>query len=214
MSDDMSLEVAPVMDPVEDQVQGVAKGGVEQGMALCMSGGGYRAMLFHLGVLWRLNELRLLKTLRRVSSVSGGSITAAVLGFRWDQLDFDQDGVARAFKEKVVEPIRDLADQRLDVASIIKGLFSPGSVADKVANAYDKRLFKGKTLQDLPDDKDGAPRFVINATNIQSGALWRFSRPYMGIGGSVGSIVRSLRSPRPLQHPRRFHRFSRPRFSS
>ncbi len=180
MSDDMSLEVAPVMDPVEDQVQGVAKGGVEQGMALCMSGGGYRAMLFHLGVLWRLNELRLLKTLRRVSSVSGGSITAAVLGFRWDQLDFDQDGVARAFKEKVVEPIRDLADQRLDVASIIKGLFSPGSVADKVANAYDKRLFKGKTLQDLPDDKDGAPRFVINATNIQSGALWRFSRPYMG----------------------------------
>jgi hypothetical protein len=27
------------------------------GMALCLSGGGYRAMLFHLGTLWRLNEL-------------------------------------------------------------------------------------------------------------------------------------------------------------
>ena len=26
------------------------------GTALCLSGGGYRAMLFHVGVLWRLNE--------------------------------------------------------------------------------------------------------------------------------------------------------------
>ncbi|HEX6200387.1 MAG TPA: patatin-like phospholipase family protein, partial [Thermoanaerobaculia bacterium] len=32
------------------------------------------------------------------------------------------------------------------------------------------------TLQDLPD----RPRFVINATNVQSGALWRFSKPYAG----------------------------------
>ena len=31
------------------------------------------------------------------------------------------------------------------------------------------------TLQDLPD----RPRFVFNATNLQSGALWRFSKPYM-----------------------------------
>ena len=29
----------------------------EQGVALCLSGGGYRAMVFHLGALWRLNEL-------------------------------------------------------------------------------------------------------------------------------------------------------------
>ncbi len=27
------------------------------GMGLCLSGGGYRAMLFHLGAIWRLNEL-------------------------------------------------------------------------------------------------------------------------------------------------------------
>ena len=47
----------------------------EAGMALCLSGGGYRAMLFHAGCLWRLNELGLLSSLKRVSSVSGGSIT-------------------------------------------------------------------------------------------------------------------------------------------
>jgi NTE family protein len=46
-------------------------------LALCLSGGGYRAMVFHLGALIRLNELGLLPRLKRVSSVSGGSITSA-----------------------------------------------------------------------------------------------------------------------------------------
>lgn len=52
-------------------------------IALCLSGGGYRAMLFHLGALFRLNEAGLLLKLTRVSSVSGGSITAAVLALKW-----------------------------------------------------------------------------------------------------------------------------------
>jgi NTE family protein len=44
-----------------------------------------------------------------------------------------------------------------------------------VRAAYDRHLFRGATLQSLPD----RPHFVINATNVQSGALWRFSKPYM-----------------------------------
>ena len=44
----------------------------EHGTALCLSGGGYRAMLFHAGVLWRLNDAGLLPSLRRVSSVRAG----------------------------------------------------------------------------------------------------------------------------------------------
>ena len=43
-------------------------------------------------------------------------------------------------------------------------------------DAYRKHLFGNATLQDLPRDP---PRIVINSTNVQSGALWRFSRPYM-----------------------------------
>ena len=49
------------------------------------------------------------------------------------------------------------------------------TIGDKVAAAYNKHLFDDSTLQDLPD----WPRFVINATNVQSGALWRFMKPYM-----------------------------------
>ena len=55
------------------------------------------------------------------------------------------------------------------------GAILAGRISDRVANAYDEHLFKGATLQDLPDE----PRFVINATNVQSGALWRFMKPYM-----------------------------------
>jgi NTE family protein len=153
------------------------------GIALCLSGGGYRAMLFHAGALWRLNEFGLLFRLRRISSVSGGSITAAVLGAKWTRLawqDFNEQSrttrtVAQSFAQQVVEPIRRLAAQRIDVGAILHGLLLPGSAGNGLARAYRKHLFGKITLQDLPDE----PRFVINATNVRSGALWRFSKPYM-----------------------------------
>jgi NTE family protein len=148
-----------------------------EGIALCLSGGGYRAMLFHVGALWRLNQLGYLRKLSRVSSVSGGSIIAGMLGLRWKQLQFDANGVATNLDALVFQPIRELASTTIDRAAILKGTFLPGSVGERVAAAYDKLLFKGATLQDLPDDSQG-PRFVINASNVQSGALWRFSRPF------------------------------------
>src|SRR5438270_3061057 len=88
------------------------------GIALCLSGGGYRAMVFHLGTLWRLNETGLLKQLNRVSSVSGGSITAAMLGLQWTKLIFNGKGVATNLLELVINPVLSLADHTLDVGSI------------------------------------------------------------------------------------------------
>jgi NTE family protein len=61
--------------------------GPEDGVALCLSGGGYRAMLFHVGALWRINELGLLPRLARISSVSAGSIVAGLLGLRGRDAD-------------------------------------------------------------------------------------------------------------------------------
>lgn len=56
----------------------------------------------------------------------------------------------------------------------------PGtSVADPIARAYRRHLFGEATLQQLPSDTEG-PRFVINATNVQTKVLWRFSKPFMG----------------------------------
>jgi NTE family protein len=141
--------------------------------ALCLSGGGYRAMVFHIGVLWRLYETGVLKSIKRISSVSGGSITAGQLALAWRSLKFDS--VAGDFVPKLVEPLRAFAGVTIDAESVILGALLPGSVGDRIAKAYDEHLFHGKTLQDMPDE----PRFVINATNVQSGALWRFMKPYM-----------------------------------
>jgi len=152
---------------------------VGDGVALCLSGGGYRAMVFHVGVLWRLNEAGLLPTLTLVSSVSGGSITAGVLAMNWADLDFDESGVAPTdrFRTAVVDPVRAMAGQSVDIASVLAGLGLPFvSIADRVVTAYRQHLFGTKTLQDLPDD----PFFVFNATNLETADLMRFSKPYLG----------------------------------
>ncbi|MDQ4099549.1 MAG: patatin-like phospholipase family protein [Chloroflexota bacterium] len=166
---------SPTTDtPVELIPADAPERGPERGIALCLSGGGYRAMLFHLGALWRLNELGYLPRLDRVSSVSGGSIAAGVLGLAWPKLDFD-GGVGRGFSEAVAAPIRALAGETIDLSAVLRGLLGPGSANDRVVRAYKHHLYGDHTLQDLPD----RPRFVINATNLQSGVLWRFSKPYM-----------------------------------
>jgi NTE family protein len=157
-------------------VHGDPEGAPEQGIALCLSGGGYRAMLFHTGLLWRLSEAGMLPRLDRVSSVSGGSITAGVLAMNWPHLAFDAQGVATQFVPQVVEPLRALGARHVDVTSIALGLGLPfTSISDRVVKAYRRELFGEATLQDLPE----TPRFVINATNLESGVLMRFSRPYL-----------------------------------
>ena len=156
------------------------------GIGLCLSGGGYRAMLFHLGVLWRLAELGYLGSgprqgkhgaignIQRVSSVSGGSIVAGVLGLAWDDLKVDDEHLLDRFRELVVNPVQDFAGRT--TVSIWTAAWSAivSTVNKRVTRVYRRHLFGRKTLQDLPD----SPRFVINATNLQSGALWRFSKPF------------------------------------
>lgn len=132
-------------------------------------------MLFHVGSLWRLYESGLLGKVKRISSVSGGSITSAMLGLGWSDLMAPAAPSREMFEEKLVQPIRRLAAVTIDAAAIIGGIALPGTISDKIQSAYRKHLFGDATLQDLPD----APRFVINAANIQSGALWRFMKPYM-----------------------------------
>ena len=155
----------PVRDPA-------TIAGPKPGIALCLSGGGYRAMVFHLGALWRLNELGFLPKLDQVSSVSGGSIIAGVLALNWTRLSFDGSGVASNFAEQVARPIRQMAGINVDSKSILEGLLLPGAVGDFVAGKYEKHLFGSATLQDLPDKA----QFVFNATNVQSAALFRMTK--------------------------------------
>ncbi len=174
MADDASQAPTELKSPVRTIPPDSKAKGVEPGMALCLSGGGYRAMVFHMGVIWRLHETGLLNTLKRISSVSGGSITAGVLALKWDKLA-GQPFERKSFEREFIAPLSALARETIDVGSATLGLMWPGGVSGRIAASYDKYLFHGATLQNLPDE----PRFVINATNVQSGALWRFMKPYM-----------------------------------
>src|ERR1017187_1457519 len=106
---------SPALSPVHDQPGDPAQ--PSDGVALCLSGGGYRAMLFHLGALWRLNELAYLPKLARISSVSGGSITAGVLAHRWTKLAFVDD-IATKFDEEVVATLRAMAHETIDIGDV------------------------------------------------------------------------------------------------
>lgn len=145
----------------------------QPGVGLALSGGGFRAMLFHVGALRRLHEVGALAHVERISSVSGGSIAAARLALAWDAITAPGATMA-TFEEKVQEPLFDFAGSKLDARRGIEGVLRPrSSIADQVAKAYDD-FFDGARLQQLPDE----PRFVFCATNMGSGSLLRFAKPY------------------------------------
>ena len=152
--------------------------GMEPGIGLAMSGGGFRAVLFHVGALWRLNELGVLAKLDRISSVSGGSIVNGVLATRWSSLTFDANGVAGNFGALIVDPLRAFCTKDVDTWAIAKGALNPFRTAGEyVAQAYRDDLALGVPLRQLATDR---PRFVFNSTNLQTGVTFRFSKPYCG----------------------------------
>lgn len=163
--------------------------GSDKLIGLAMSGGGFRATLFHLGALIRLNEFGYLPKLDRISSVSGGSITNGLLAVCWNRLNFDPiTGTASQFDSLIVGPLRDFCGHSIDAAAIGEG-YLPGllksavgsslglsDVSEHIESHYET-LFGGKiTLQDIPE----RPRFIFNATNFSTGVDFRFSKPYAG----------------------------------
>jgi len=147
----------------------------DQSVLLTLSGGGYRAMLFHVGALWKLNEIGELWRLAHISSVSGGSVVAGVLAMNWPRLEFAK-GVATNFRDLVADPLMRLASWTLDVPAGVSGLMPFCSAARTMEYLYKRLLFGKTTLANLPE----SPRFTFNATNLQTGALWTFERETMG----------------------------------
>ena len=67
-------------------------------IGLALSGGGYRATAFHLGTLKKLHQLGILSQIGVISSISGGSITAA--SYCLDNQPFE------VFEQKLIESLR------------------------------------------------------------------------------------------------------------
>jgi NTE family protein len=159
-------------------------------LGLCLSGGGYRAMLFHAGSLSRLNEAGLLAKIGMISSVSGGSIASGLLAYVWPRLDF-HDGVAVNFKAEYLDRILAFSQVFADVPSFLKGVFNPfSSAALEAAKVFERQLFDGRSpqLRELPQ----SPWFVFCSSNLSTGSLFRMSNRYIAdyrIGMSLKPVL-------------------------
>ena len=140
-------------------------------VGLALSGGGFRATLFHLGAAWRLNELTLLGEIHRISAVSDGSLLSGLMASRWSRLNF-QDGVATNFCQEIAGPIWNFCSLNLDLCASALSFFIRSNA---LPHFYRKHLVGTQTLQDMPE----SPEFVFNAAHLETGRNWTFSKASM-----------------------------------
>jgi NTE family protein len=181
--------VAATFDPADPSVvTTAAPHAPKHGVALCLSGGGSRAMLYHAGSILRLAEVGELAKLRCISSVSGGSITAGALASVWARHGGAPSSAI--VRDEVIGPLLELSSKFVDIPAFIVGSLLPGSSPGReFAKALDQHLLHGLKLGTLPD----TPEFVFNATNLGTGVLWRFSKAFVGdyqVGGGARPALR------------------------
>ena len=154
---------------------------------VCLAGSGFRAALFHLGALRRLNELGLLSTARGVHAVSGGSIVLGTLATTWPYLEADGRGRLLEFDHYVADPVERFVSRRLNLRpgmstrvrprnwrKLLSGQFTE---TDRLLEHIERRLVGRKRLVDLGDhDVD----FRWHATNLRTGGRWEFSAARVG----------------------------------
>lgn len=156
-----------------------------KGTALCLSGGGFRAALFHLGALTRLNELGMLGSIDTVSSVSGGSILAAHLAEGVPNWPAPGEVVAD-WQQGVVEPVLRFVSQDVRTGPLARRWLRPWNIGrtSVQAAALEQEYFSAITkrrLVDLPE----RPRYIFCSSDMVFGSLFQFERTQV-CGAEVG----------------------------
>jgi NTE family protein len=145
---------------------------------LAFSGGGTRAAALSYGVLEELKNTyyetggkqhRLLDEVDRISSVSGGSFTAAYYGLFGDEIFNEFKDV---FLYKDVED--ELKSRVLGLFDTLGRSFSSKSRTEDAIEFYDRHIFKGKTFADL--QRSSKPYILINASDLNSHSQFVFSQ--------------------------------------
>lgn len=162
------------MTEVETTTESTREGEV----ALALSGGGFRASLFHLGALRRLNELGVLSRVDAISSVSGGSILSAFLADRVKPWPLAGESFSD-WEVRVRLPVWEFASRNIRTWPLLRRALPwnwlRGSAVESLANRY-RRDVNGSSLPDLPSH----PHFIFCATDLSFGANWTFERETMG----------------------------------
>lgn len=157
-----------------------------RGVALCLSGGGYRASLFHLGAMTRLNELGILSKVDTFTSVSGGSIALAQLvthrrslGDAWPA----PGGRVPSFHAAVVEPMREFVQRDIRTHTVLD-TFRPTRWFDQNAGVEGlARHYAAGPAPGRADDLPKHPRFVFCASDLTFRSQWTIDTAE-GLAGS------------------------------
>ena len=152
-------------------------------LGLALSGGGFRATLYHLGVIRCLRDAEVLPRITHITTVSGGSIVGAHLALNWDRYC----GATEQFNEAAAEIIRFV---QLDVRNRIVRRFPFSFVGNcgrsllrlkthrqwtrpgLLERYYERFLYGDTPLSQLPDN----PRIHILSTNLSEGCLCSFNQ--------------------------------------
>lgn len=177
-------------------------------VGLALSGGGFRASLFHIGVLHRLAELDILRHVQVISSVSGGSIIAMHYYLKLKDLLEHNDnfslgkeefiGLVREVEKEFIKGVQTnirmqaFVDNDGELTETLgrlyeKQLFSQtGELPDSMHGLYIRPIIEGKKKESFKPHfnnfelKNKVPVLIINATSLNNGHNWRFTASGMG----------------------------------
>jgi len=149
---------------------------------LALSGGGFRATLFHLGVIRYMRDAGALEMVSDIASVSGGSILAGHLVLNWDRYTGSDEEFAEAAAEVVrfVQfDVRNHIVRRLPLQLVVRWLaklsrwenqrLTPNALLE---DYYKEFLYGDRRLFELPEK----PGLHILTTNVSDGVLSVFNR--------------------------------------
>jgi predicted acylesterase/phospholipase RssA len=185
-------------------------------LGIALSGGGFRAALFHIGVLAQLADQDLLRHVSVISTISGGSIIGAFYYLKLKQLlegkrqDRAQPSapiyrqLVREVEQEFLAAMQNnlrimaFADRRKNT----RMLSSAYSSTQRLAELFDTLFFNPLTgqepnlLKDLSIRRNAAdtaedvvvPTLVLNSTALNTGHLFQFTGTHVG-ESSISSIV-------------------------
>lgn len=181
-------------------------------VGICLSGGGFRAALYSLGVLRYLAEAGLLSRMRVLCGVSGGSVAAAAVVAAVGRRG--SESLSGAYVGEVFEPfVAAVSEHNIRNRAALRWLLRralPGGrpLNAVVGDALREHLFANLgDLRELPE----SPQIVITGTELMRGRAFRFSRDFVGSwdfdyvpppsGLEVGTAVAASTAAPPLLPP-------------
>jgi predicted acylesterase/phospholipase RssA len=146
-----------------------------------LSGGGFRATLFHLGAVRLLYEADLLRHVRFISGVSGGAILAAHLALNWDRYTGGPNEFEAAAMEIVRFTQKDVRNRILrrwiiGWLTLFPRIVCKWSRVELLRREY-QSLYGDRKFSEFPNVYEGnGPRVTIQCTSMTTGLPCSFGR--------------------------------------